>query len=62
MWATSLHHRRLTRRDDESLTGIKYNYHVGKLAGYSGAFDSSTIEQVNSPFTVPRDRRVVALY
>jgi len=52
-WATSLHHRRLARRDDESLTGIKYNYHVGKLTGYSGAFDSSTIDEVNTPLHGP---------
>ncbi|KAI5856884.1 subtilisin-related protease [Tricharina praecox] len=48
VWATSLHHRRLTRRDDTSLTGIKYNYHFGKLTGYSGAFDSVTIEEIKA--------------
>jgi oryzin len=45
-WATGLHNRRLTRRSDASLTGIKSKYHFGSFTAYSGAFDSSTIEQV----------------
>ncbi|KAI5815287.1 oryzin precursor [Pyronema omphalodes] len=47
-WATSLHINRLTRRDDASLTGIKFQYHFGILSGYSGAFDSETIASIRA--------------
>ena len=52
-WATSTHHNRLRRRDDTSLSGVNQKYHFGKMNGYSGSFDSSTIEEVRFSTSLP---------
>ncbi|KAA8911644.1 uncleaved alkaline protease [Sphaerosporella brunnea] len=48
VWATSRHNRRLARRDDNNLTGIKNKYHFGQFTAYSGAFDASTIDEIKA--------------
>ncbi|KAF8249123.1 subtilisin-like protein [Wilcoxina mikolae CBS 423.85] len=64
VWATNLHHRRLSRRDDSSLAGIKRKWHFGKMTGYSGSFDNATIEEIKARSDVElveEDKVVVAL-
>lgn len=43
-----LHRNRLVRRDDASLVGLKKQYAIGGFKAYSGAFDSSTIDQIKN--------------
>ncbi|KAH0606864.1 uncharacterized protein H6S33_003698 [Morchella sextelata] len=43
-----LHRNRLVRRDDASLVGLKKQYAIGSFKAYSGAFDSSTIDQIKN--------------
>lgn len=43
-----LHKNRLVRRDDVSLVGLKKQYAIGGFKAYSGAFDSTTIEQIKN--------------
>jgi oryzin len=45
-WTTSLHANRLRRRDDSSLSGINRRYQFSTLTGYSGSFDSATIQTI----------------
>lgn len=44
----SLHSSRLVRRNDNTLTGVEKKYSFGNFKGYSGCFDSSTIEQIKN--------------
>lgn len=47
-WAMAKHTNRMHRRDDTSLTGPHTRYNLGKLYGYAGSFDNSTIEEIRA--------------
>ncbi|KAL7270150.1 hypothetical protein RUND412_007150 [Rhizina undulata] len=47
-WATNLHERRLSRRDDSTLSGIHHHYNFATFKGYAGAFDATTIEEIKA--------------
>lgn len=63
LWASNLHSKRMRRRSDNSLHGIARTYNLRSLRGYSGSFDSTTIETLkNDPMVayVEQDRIVRA--
>lgn len=49
-WATNVHRRNLAKRESSSSTGMQFNFDIAGWRGYSGKFDSDTINEiVNHP-------------
>ncbi len=47
-WVETAHKNRLARRDDPSLTGVKFKCDLSTLKGCSGAFDEINIQDIQA--------------